>query len=60
MSNETDVGFKQVELWYVRGVSGEFFTTKMAAEVRARAAFPHEDTGRRYARVFCKRFFEGV
>jgi hypothetical protein len=35
-------GFKQVQLWHVRGVTGEFYTTKLAAEVRARAAFPED------------------
>jgi len=48
------------DFYYIKGITGEYFTTKMAAEVRARAAFPHEDTGRRYARVFYKRFFEEV
>ena len=52
--------FKQVQLWHVRGVTGEFYTTKLAAEVRARAAFPEESPDRRYARVFYKRFFEEV
>lgn len=47
-------------LWYVAGVQGEYFTNKMAAEVRARAAFPHETPTDRYARVFFKRFFEEV
>ena len=53
-------GFKQVQLWHVRGVTGEFYTTKLAAEVRARAAFPHETPPERYARVFYRRFFEEV
>jgi len=48
------------DLWYVAGVQGEYFTTKLAAEVRARAAFPHETPPERYARVFYKRFFEEV
>jgi hypothetical protein len=48
------------DLWYVAGVKGEYFTNKMAAEVRARAAFPHESEDKRYARVFFKRFFEEV
>ena len=48
------------DLWYVVGVQGEYFTTKMAAEVRANKAFPHEDYNSCYARVFYKRFFEEV
>ena len=56
----SDVEFKQVELWHIHGVTGEFYTTKLAAEVRARKAFPHEDYNSRYARVFYKRFFEEV
>ena len=52
--------FKQVQLWHVRGVTGEFYTTKLAAEVRARAAFPEDSPDRRYARVFYRRFFEEV
>jgi len=48
------------DLYYVRGITGEYFTTKLAAEVRARAAYPHESEDKRYARVFYKRFFEEV
>jgi hypothetical protein len=55
-------GFKQVQLWHVRGVTGEFYTTKLAAEVRARAAFPHESPGadRLYARVYFTKFYKEV
>jgi len=42
------------DLWYVAGVQGEYFTTKMAAEVRARRA------GFNSATVYFKRFFEEV
>ena len=48
------------DLWHVHGITGEFYTTKLAAEVRARKAFPEESPDRRYARVFYKRFFEEV
>tara|TARA_R110000823_G_scaffold45204_1_gene116587 strand:+ start:285 stop:473 length:189 start_codon:yes stop_codon:yes gene_type:complete len=48
------------DLYYIHGITGEFYTTKLAAEVRARAAFPEESPDRRYARVFYKRFFEEV
>ena len=46
--------------FFVQGVKGEYFTNKMAAEVRANKAFPHESEDKRYARVFYKRFFEEV
>jgi len=48
------------DLYHIKGIAGEFYTTKLAAEVRARAAFPHETPPERYARVFNKRFFEEV
>ena len=47
------------DLYYIHGITGEFYTTKLAAEVRARAAFPHSPTPG-HARVFYKRFFEEV
>lgn len=49
-----------VEMWYVQGVVGEYFTTRLAAEVRARAAYPQETPDQRYARVFFNRFFKEV
>ena len=55
-----DVEFKQVELWHIHGVTGEFYTTKLAAEVRARKAFPYENKYEHDSRVFYKRFFEEV
>lgn len=48
------------ELFFVQGITGEYFTTKLAAEVRARKAFPHESEDKRYARIFFKRFFKEV
>jgi hypothetical protein len=49
-----------VSMWYVVGVTGEYFTTKLAAEVRARAAFPIENPDMRYARVMYRTFFKEV
>ena len=40
--------------FFVTGVKGEYFTTKFAAEVRARKA------GFNMAQVYSKRFFEEV
>jgi len=54
----SDVEFKQVELWHIHGVTGEFYTTKLAAEVRAGAAFPYESADRRYARIYVTKFFK--
>ena len=51
-------GFKQVQLWHVHGVTGEYFTTKLAAEIRARNAFPHESADRLYARVYVTKFYK--
>jgi hypothetical protein len=49
-----------INMWFVEGIRGEFFTNKLAAETRAAKAFPHEDPDRRYARVFYRRFFREV
>jgi len=51
---------EEITLWYVRGVVGEYFTTKLAAEVRARRAFPNEDEQERYSRVFFHHFYKEV
>lgn len=48
------------DLYHVFGLTGEYFTTKLAAEVRARKAFPHESEDQRYARIFFQRFFKEV
>jgi len=50
----------EVNLYYVRGITGEYFTTKLAAEVRARKAFPYESEDERYARIFYQRFYMEV
>lgn len=49
--------FVEVQLWYVIGIGGVYYGTKMQAEVEARKAFPDEDESKRYARVFCKTFY---
>lgn len=53
-------GLKQVQLWHIRGIAGEFYTTKLAAEIRARNAFPEESADRLYARIFFINFFTEV
>jgi len=49
-----------VDFWYVMGISSTYYGTKMQAEVEARKAFPNEDAGKRYARVFYKTFYQEV
>jgi len=48
------------DLYHIKGIAGEFYTTKLAADVRARKAFPYETMHEGLARVFHKRFFEEV
>lgn len=55
---DTLEGLKQVQLWHIRGITGEYFATKLAAEVRARKAFPHESADRRYARIYFTKFYK--
>ena len=50
-------GLKEVELWYVRGIIGTYYETKLLAERAAWVAFPDEDAHSRYARVFYKRCY---
>jgi hypothetical protein len=51
-------GFKAVEMWYVRGIIGTYYETKLMAERAAWVAFPDEDSQTRYARVYYKTFFK--
>jgi len=44
-------GNYEVILWRLRGVPKTFYPTKMAAEVAARAHFPHDNATVRYSRV---------
>ena len=57
MSNEELVA---VGLWYVVGISGIYYGTKMQAEAEARKAFPKEDADKRYARIYYKTFHQDV
>ena len=50
----------EVDLWYVVGIGGVYYGTKIQAEAAARQAFPEESEDKRYARVFYKRFYQEV
>ena len=41
-------------MWMIKGISGEYFITKMDAEIRARECFPSENEDQRYARIHYK------
>lgn len=43
--------YARVELWYVRGIDGYLYPTKIVAEAAARTRFPHEDEDVRYTRI---------
>ena len=61
VENYNGVGdLARVTLWYVQGVEGEYYTTKLAAEARARKAFPIEGPDCRYARIFSRSFWKEV
>ena len=47
-----------VLVWYVVGIGGVYYSTKMQAETEARKAFPNESADKRYARVYYKVFKE--
>ena len=49
-----------VELWYVVGIGGVYYGTKMQAEEAARKAFIFDDADKRYARIWCKTFYQEV
>ena len=49
-----------VELWYVKGIVGVYYETKMQAEEAARKAFPDEGADKRYARIYYKTFYQEV
>ena len=52
--------FVEVVLWYVVGISGVYYGTKIQAEAAAREQFPDESESKRYARVFYKTFYMEV
>ena len=47
-------GMNMTTMWMIKGISGEYFITKMDAEIRARECFPSENEDQRYARVHYK------
>jgi hypothetical protein len=49
-----------VELYYVAGIGGVYYGTKMQAEAEARKAFPNEGADKRYARICYKTFYQEV
>jgi hypothetical protein len=51
-------GLKEVELWYVQGIIGTYYETKLLAERAAWIAFPDEIASKRYARIYYKRFYQ--
>ena len=53
-------GLKQVELWYVQGIIGTYYETKMLAERAAWMAFPDETASKRYSRIYYKTFYQEV
>lgn len=46
-----------VPLWYVVGIGGVYYGTKIQAEAAAREQFPDESESKRYSRVFYKTFY---
>lgn len=46
------------DLWFVKGIDGWAYPTKIAAEVAARARYPHEPAALTYNRIYFKRFME--
>ena len=51
---------KAVDLWYVKGIVGVYYETKMQAEEAARKAFIFDDADKRYARIWCKTSYQEV
>ena len=51
-------GMKEVQLWYVRGLEGQYWTVKLDAEAAARKAFPDEGPQQNYARVWFRKFYQ--
>jgi len=49
-----------VDLWYVMGIAGLWYETKMQAEEAARKAFLFDDADKRYARIYYKTFYQEV
>jgi len=53
-------GFKEVQLYYVRGLEGQYWVIKIDAEKAARKAFPDEGPQQNYARVWLRNFYQEV
>lgn len=51
-------GCDQVELWFVDGIKGMLYPTKIVAEQAARITFQHESADKRYGRIYYRRFTE--
>jgi len=51
---------REVQLWYAVGLGGVYYGTKEQCEKEVRKAYPDESPDKRYARVFCKTFYEEV
>ena len=51
---------RQVQLWYVKGIVGVYYETKMQAEAEARKAFPFDNESQRYARIYYTTFYREV
>lgn len=47
----------EVDLWFVAGLPGSLYPTKIAAEVAARQAFPEESPEMRYSRIRSMKFY---
>lgn len=47
----------EVDLWFVAGLPGFLYPTKIAAEVAARQAFPEESPEMRYSRIRSMKFY---
>tara|TARA_R110000868_G_scaffold230966_2_gene484262 strand:- start:4400 stop:4831 length:432 start_codon:yes stop_codon:yes gene_type:complete len=57
---KTSENLEEVKLWYVVGIGGAYYGTKMQAEEETRSAFPNEDAGKRYSRIYYKTFYQEV
>jgi hypothetical protein len=51
MRDDGIYGNAEATLWKIRGVPKTFYPTKIAAEVAARAHFPHDNPTVRYSRI---------
>ena len=51
-------GFKEVPLWYARGLAGQYWLLKLDCEAAVRKAFPDEGPAENYARVWFRKFYQ--